>query len=229
MKKTDSFRMKLKVLLITLFVLGFEAAEAENYSIILPEFPRPVTIAFPSDFRPASTMEEKSRNAALLAYFRLNPSMKGNYEHAFLKDWQNPEPMPQIVIGTLGITTGKQGKISSKNWAEVRGYLLQASKMEMDKVRQEITPKIMQTSPISEKIHNELFWFEKQDDPYSATVLSLISTNREGKILDHFSARKVMFHNGYMLFANVVVDANKPDALNEIRDYLSSLRVLSVE
>jgi hypothetical protein len=216
------------------FIVGIYAifamtSKAETYSVILPEFPRPVTISFPSGFRPASTMDEKSRNTALLAYFRLNPSIKGNYEHAFLKDWQNPEPMPQIVIGTLGITAGKQGKISPKNWAEIRGYFLQASKMEMDKVRQEITPKIMQTSPISEKIHNELLWLEKQDDPSSATVLSLLSTNREGKILDRFSARKVMYHNGFMLFANVVVDANKPDALNEIRNYLNYLRVLSVE
>jgi hypothetical protein len=204
-------------------------SKAENFSVIMPEFPRPVTIAFPSGFRPASSNEERIRNAALMAYWRLNPSIKGNYEHAFLKDWQNPEPMPQIVIGTLGVTKGKQGKISAKNWAEIRGYLLEASQKEIDKVRKEITPKIMRTSSISEEIQNDLVWIEKQDDPSTATILCHINANREGQIIEHLSARKVMYHNGFMMFANVVVEANKPDALNEIRNYLNSLHLLSVE
>ena len=183
--------VRIFILSICLSALLAGAAIAENYSVVLPEFPRPATMAFPSGFRPASTMQEKSRHEDLMAYYRLNPGMKGNYEQAFLKDWQAPEPMPQIVVGTLGITKGKQGKISAENWAEIRKYLLQASQQEMDKVRQEITPNIMRTSPISEEIQNELVWFEKQDDPNSATILSHLNMNREGQILDRFSASVV--------------------------------------
>ncbi len=219
----------MKLLIICGIAIFAAMAKAEDYSLILPEFPRPATIAFPEGFLPPTTKEEKERHSRLLEYFRLNPERKGNYEHVFLKDWQNPNPMPQIVIGTLGATKGNQGKISKKNWEEIREYFIQASEAEIEKVRREITPRVMQSSPINEELQKDLVWIEDQNDPNSATTLSYIRVMRDEDNPEQFSARKIMYHNGYMIFANVVVDANQAAALSNIRKYLNDLKLVSVE
>lgn len=219
----------MKNIIATLILTITCAVGAENYSVVLEEFPRPVTISLPAGYQPPRTVEEKNREKSLLEYFRLNPQRRGSYEVVFLENWQKTEPMPQIVIGTLGATRGKQGKITEENWREIRNYLLQATQQEIEKVRREITPKVFRASPINEEIEKELLWFEESSAPDSAVILSHISAKREHEQPEQFSARKVMYHKGYIVFANLAVDANQPDALREIRKKLEEIRLESVE
>ncbi|MDP3070636.1 MAG: hypothetical protein Q8N18_10120 [Opitutaceae bacterium] len=203
-------------------------ARAERYSILVPDIPRPVTIAFPDGFTPPDSTAARERRESFLEFYRQNPAMKGKYCEVLLRDWKNAKRLPQIVIGVLGSTEKNQGKITPSDWSKLRALFLKASATEVTKIRDRMRPEIEAGSPITNRTHQELIWLEDQKEMNSVIVMAQMRSQLGDDRDDVFSARKIIYHKGYLVFANVVVDSSKPDALSEIRSYLSAIKVESI-
>lgn len=224
-----SLRMNFRRSLILVMVFGVAtSARAERFSVIVPGIPRPVTMSFPDGFTPPGTTAARERRERFLEFYRQNPAMKGKYSEILLRDWESAARLPQIVVGALGATVESQGRISSSDWGKIREMFLKASAVDISKIRAEARPAIEAGSPTTDRTSDELLWLEDQRDPNSVIMLaqmrSLIGDERD----DVFSARKLIFYRGYLLFVNVVVDSSKPDALRTVQSYLSAIAIESI-
>lgn len=202
---------------------------AEEYSIVISSIPRPVTLSFPAGFMLADSSEARLRRERFLNFYTLNPEYSGNYDDILLLDWSSIERFPQIVVGSLGATSRFQGNISESNWESIRAEFEKATPGQIAKIRDEWRPRIESGSPVPLSTYEELVWLEEQNDPNSITALSHFRTETDGELETTFSARKLMYHDGYMVFANIVVDASKPNALQDIQDYLVGINIESIE
>lgn len=72
------------------------------------------------------------------------------------------------------------------------------------------------------------FLMEERTDPNSVYILAHVRQEIEGNLESVFSARKSIYHNGYLIFINVVVDATRPRALAILNDYLVALTIESI-
>ena len=196
-----------------------------SYAIMLFGIPRPVTMTFPSGFMVANDNEARNRRERLLEYYRLNPSMKGRYNEILLGDWKSGTVYPQIIVGVLGVTEKYQGKITRKDWNEFRKMFSSMSSSEVAKIRSELRPNIEKSSPIEKKTLEELLWFEEQTDLNSVIILGQTRIQLADKKLDLFAARKLIYYNGYLVFSEIAVDSSKPDALKQLRNYLSAIAI----
>ena len=210
--------------LVTLLCICMNA-QAERFSVMVPGIPRPVTLSFPDGFRPPSSTEERDCRERFLDFYRLNPAIKGKYTEVLLRDWKSDDRLPQIVIGALGSTEKQQGRISQSNWQEIREMFLKSGAPEIKNIRESLRPKVEAGSPVTNVTTNELLWIEEQEDPNSVTLLAQMQSQLDGKKVDVISARKLLFYKGYLLFANIVVDSSKPDALRDLKTYLAAIAV----
>ena len=218
-----------KIISIWFYIVSIAVVtRAERYSVMFPNIPRPVTMTFPTGFAPPSSTEDRERRERFLEFYRQNPAMKGKYCEVLLQNWVGQCRLPQIVVGVLGSTEKQQGKITQSEWNGIREIFLQASAFEVQKIRENIRPLIEENSPIANRTREELVWFENQKDEKSVVILTQMRTQIGDAKDDVFSARKLIYHKGYLVFANVVVDSSRPDALSEIRAYLTKISIEAI-
>lgn len=218
----------IRLFILSLFASAATWAQAVEFSVVVQGIPRPVSMSFPADFRLADSHSARERRERLLNFYRLNPAYKGHYDEILLRDWSSPDRLPSIVIGILGTTERHQGRITTKDWQAIRQEFATANKKRVTEIRDQYRPPIEANSPIPMKTTEELIWFEQQADPNSVIVLAHLRSELDGKLETVFSARKLLYHNGYLLFANVVVDSSRPNALKTIKEYLAALSIKSV-
>jgi len=185
-------------------------------------------MTFPAGFTPPDSTTARERRESFLEFYRQNPAMKGRYSEVLLRDWKSSDRLPQIVIGALGSTEKQQGRITQGDWAKIRDMFLKASASEIAKIRERIRPAIEANSPTTNRTHDELIWLEDQKDQNSVVILAQMRSQVGDALDDVFSARKLIFYRGYLLFANIVVDASKPDALAEVRSYLAAVAIEAI-
>lgn len=182
-------------------------------------------MSFPSDFRLADSHSARERREHLLNFYRLNPAYKGHYDEILLRDWSSTNRLPSITVGVLGTTERHQGKITSENWRALRNEFATANKKRVNEIRDQYRPQLEAKSPVAIKTTEELIWFEEQADPNSIVVLAHLRLEVDGKRETVFSARKILYRNGYLVFANVVLDASHPNALRTLKQYLAVLSI----
>ena len=217
------------ILIPLLFTLFANLSMANSYAVLVPGFERPVTLQVPAGFSLPQTQADRERRERFLNYYRLNPNIKGKYHEVFLKDWANKSPNPQIVVSTLAATEKQQGKITKQTWDEARGNFLNASNEEIQKIRKQWRPAIEDGSPTGERIQQELLWVERQKDPSTVIVLAIVKSDSNGVLSDVISSRKLMYHEGYIVVANLTLDAGRLDAITEALTYLKEIRILKIK
>lgn len=153
--------------------------------------------------------------------------MKGKYNEILMLEWNSPARVPIIIVGSLGATQNHQGKISTKDWRLLRDEFLQYSRDQIKSIR-ELTRNVERNAPIPVKTIDELFWIDKQSDPSSVILLLHNRSKVDGVIETVFSARKLLYFNGFLIFVNVIVDSSKPDALKVIKEYLDQIYITSI-
>jgi hypothetical protein len=222
--------MKLSPLFFScLVILGSVCeSQAAEFTISVRDISRPINMTFPEGFFLAESAAAKQRRDRFLDFFRLNPALKGRFDEILLQDWTSEERYPPIVIGTLGSTTREQGRMSNARWREIRQAVLALTPSSIAKIRTDFRPRIEAGSPVATKTTDELIWFEDQTDPNELVALAHMRSEIEGVPETIFSARKFLYHNGYLVVANVYVDSSSPDALRTIRTYLDALNIVSI-
>lgn len=220
--------MKYSTTLLIVILLIVTNARGESFSVIVPGIPRPVTMTFPDGFTPPDSTAARNRRDSFLEFYRKNPAMKGKYCEVLLLNWKSTARIPQIVVGVLGSTERQQGRISASDWSKIREMFLKASASEITKIREKIWPVVDAGSPVATKVSEELLWLDDQRDQNSVVILAQMRSQIGGEKDDVFSARKLIFHQGYLLFVNIVVDSSKPAALREIRSWLPAISIESI-
>lgn len=218
----------MRVLAITLLLLVAVLARAEQFSVIVDDIPKPVTIEFPKGFVLANDSPARERRERLLNFFRLNKALKGKQSEILLTDWRRKQRLPCIIVGVLATTTKHQGKLTENNWNSIRAEFIRLNQEGIKAIRDKFRPPIEANSPISMKITEELVWLEQQQDPQSAVIMAHFRQEIDGELETVFSARKLIFHKGYLISVNVVVDSSKPEALKNLKDHLKAIRVVSI-
>ena len=203
-------------------------AYAVEYSIIVEGIARPVTMTFPDGFLLADSDQARLRRERLLAFYRQNPRLRGQYDEILLPDWSSAARYPVIVVGTLGSTARQQGRISRSYWLDIRRTLLALTPSNIKMIRDDYRPRMEEGSPVETETTEELVWLEEQTDPDSAVVLAHLRSQVDGTLEATFSARKIMFHSGYVLFVNIHLDSSSPGALSTIRSFLDALKIVSI-
>lgn len=219
--------MKLAVFVIVLHGFLF-SLKAARFSVVVADIPRPVTIEFPEGFHLADTPAARERRERFLNFYRLNPAYKGKYGDVLLTNWVGSYRLPILVVGVLGSTSRVQGKITKKEWASLRETLLTSSPEKIKEIREKWRPIIETNSPVPFKTTEELLWFEQQRDTFSAALLAHLRQEFDGKLETVLSARKFLYHDGYVVFVNIAVDASNPDALKTLKQYVDSIRIISI-
>ncbi len=202
--------------------------QASEFSVILHGIQRPVTMSFPADFRLASSDEEYRQREAVLEGFRQNSGIKGHYNEILLRDWSVVTNVPSIVVGSLAATDGFQGKVSIKNWQAIRQVAAATNKKRIEEWQKDDISRQNASSGGLVKIEHELSWLEEQNDPDSIVMFSQTRVTANGRVLVLFNGRKTIYFDGYVIFANVAVDASKPDSLKMLKDFLNSIGIKSI-
>lgn len=197
-------------------------------SVVVDGLPRPATMTFPDSFSLAGSSAELDRRDRLLAFYLLNPAMKGSYDEVLLEDWSSPKRVPSIVVGSLGSLKAYQGRISQEDWDGIRQQFANASRKQISDVRRSYSPAVLAGSPVASDVTSELIWFEQQEDPNAVVLLAHLRGESVGEKSTEFSARKLIFHEGYVLFANVFVDASQPNALAIIKSFVEAISIKSI-
>lgn len=78
------------------------------------------------------------------------------------------------------------------------------------------------------KTIDELIWLEQRTDPNSVVTLAHMCSELDAELVASFSARKVIYHDGYLVFVNVYVDSSLPEALSTTKSYLDALTINSI-
>lgn len=213
----------------TIFLLFFAAAApATEYSVVVGGIARPVTLSVPDSFKLANSSEARGRRERLLAFFSSNSALKGSYDEVLLQDWQSAGRVPVIVVGTLGAVKNHQGQVSAHDWEDIRRQFEQVAPSKVAEIRNAYRIRIEANSPVLRSTVDDLVWFEHQRDPLSVVVLARIEVEEEGKRWTEFTARKIMYHRGFIVFANVAVDAAQAGALSTLKQYLVELSIVDI-
>jgi hypothetical protein len=195
------------------------------FSIVLSDIPRPVVMTLPEGFRLAATPDEKAKRERYLNFFRLNPAYKGSYEEVLLKDWSQDNPRPQIVVSTIQAARADQGSIGSDAWAKLKQEFESANSEEIKRLRAEFRNKLRDSSSVGLSMEETAFSSTKSADPNAVILLSRNQVQASGLSLDDLTARKIIYHNGYLITVDVVVAADRPDALNELQRLAEAVRI----
>lgn len=222
-----SFAWLRRALWLTFFCLNASfTLRAGEFPVSFTDIPRPVVLQIPVGFEPAVTGAAKARRERLLDFYRLNPAYKGRYEDVFVRNWLVDNPMPQIICSTLGAVRHAQGSITAKDWDGIRKEALSSiSSKEIATIRSQFRPNIEANSPVQLHTSDELLWLEKQQDPTSVVVLANMTSTIDGRSVKVFSARKIIYHEGYLVTVDVVLDATQADALASLKEYVESIKV----
>lgn len=216
-------------LLVLLLIIGFSSfGKASEYSVIIQNIPRPVTIEFPAEFRPASSPKEYQVRNHYLDSFRHNPGFKSHYNELLLRDWSATSSFPFIVVGSLATTDRFQGEMSIKFWQDFQKVVKEANKKLIGEWRQKGLSRIEAGSGGSVKIANDIVWLEEQNAPDSIVLLSQTQLIVNGAETAVISGKKTIYFNGFVIFVEVKVDASKADALNLLKEFLNTIRIKSI-
>lgn len=200
-------------------------SHAGTIRVLLRDIPRPVILHVPEAFQLAQDPDARQRRDRLLQFYSGNPGYRGKYDEVLLRDWAAAELTPSIVVSTLGSASKWQGRISEANWRQTRALMLDANRSQLEDIRRAYRARIDAGGAAARPVNQELIWVENQRDPSSVVVLAYIDEKVEGKDSRVYSARKLIYFNGYVLVVNVVVSAVEFDALNVLQRYLSDVSV----
>lgn len=195
------------------------------FSITLTDIPRPVVVSVPEGFRVASTPEEKARRERLLNFFRVHPAYKGSYEEVLLRDWSQPHPRPQIIVSTIRAARSDQGRFSPNDWEEIKKSFVASNAGEAKQLREEFMSKFRDGSPVGFSLSEADFTSIESSDPNAVVVLSRNQLQADGVSHDDFSARKIIYHNGYIVMVDIIVAADQPGALSQLREFVEDVRI----
>ncbi len=200
----------------------------DNFSIVLSDIPRPVLMDLPSGFRLASTAEEKAKRDRLLNFFRLNPAFKGSYEEVLLRAWTSASSRPQIIISTLQSARNGQGAITKDFWAQLKHDFEAGNFEEQVALRHQFRKDFHDGSPVDIGLKEQSFSATSSPDPNSVVILSRNQLEVAGTVYDDLSARKIIYHNGFLVTVGVVIAADSPDALSELQRLVDAIHVRDI-
>lgn len=198
------------------------------FSIVLSDIPRPVVMSLPEGFRLAATPNEKAKRVRLLNFFRLNPAYKGSYEEVLLQDWSPENPRPQVVVSTIQAARADQGSIGPAAWSQLKQEFESANSEEVKRLREEFRNKFRGSSSVGFSMEETAFSNTQSADPNAVILLSRNQLQADGLSFDDLTARKIIYHNGYLVTVDVVVAADRPDALNELQRFIEAVRIQEI-
>ena len=219
--------IEMKKYLIAILFFLYQPVHAENYSIVLNQLPRPITINFPEGFKLANTQSERVSRKGLLHYYKLNSAFKGDYDEVLLKEWSSENKLPIIVVGTLSSTRNIQGKITKEKWIGLRKILIESNKNKIKDIRNEWQLRFRVHSEFLVKFTNQLSWFDADNSENSVSILSHLRGERDGILLSEFILRKLMFFDGYLVFVDIHVNSSLPNTLQDIKQWASAIEIIS--
>jgi hypothetical protein len=99
---------------------------------------------------------------------------------------------------------------------------------EIKRLREEFRSQFRHGSPVGFSFDEAAFSTAHSFDPNAVVLLSRNQLQAAGNIYDGLSARKIIYHSGYLVTVDVVVSDDGPDALNELQKLVDAVRIREI-
>lgn len=197
-------------------LMGPHHADAREFAVNIEQCPTTLTLRVPPEFTAAVDQQARGLRAAVLDGLHANPGRKARYADLFLVTWDSRKPLPSIAIGSLGSTLSHQGRLTRKNWEELRRDALTSSQAQMDSWMQQGMARLKPGMPSNlEKIEGRLLSL-RDGDPDELALFGESTGTVDGTAMRWYTVAKLVYAQKCLAYVLISVDASESRALEHL-------------